>query len=135
MRISDWSSDVCSADLGSLVMSGIRQLPGVRAVAAMDKQYQLSLRAAQIGMRQAESRGEMGSAAFNSVMNFKSLGVQFNTDLGAARKAVTRSSALLGAGRAAGTELVMRSEEHTSELQSLMRISYAVLCWKKTKHK
>src|SRR3546814_14952696 len=30
---------------GSLVMSGIRQLPGVRAVAAMDKQYQLSLRA------------------------------------------------------------------------------------------
>src|SRR3546814_5999251 len=26
-----------------------------------------------------------------------------------------------------------RSEEHTSELQSLMRISYAVLCWKKTK--
>src|SRR3546814_7112185 len=108
-------------------MSGIRQLPGVRAVAAMDKQYQLSLRAAQIGMRQAESRGEMGSAAFNSVMNFKSLGVQFNTDLGAARKAVTRSSALLGAGRAA------RSEEHTSELQSLMRSSYAVLCLKKKK--
>src|SRR3546814_8893414 len=26
-----------------------------------------------------------------------------------------------------------RSEEHTSELQSLMRISYAVLCWKKKK--
>src|SRR3546814_10726637 len=79
----------------------------------------------------SESRGEMGSAAFNSVMNSKSLGVQFNTDLGAARKAVTRSSALLGAGRAAGTELVMRSEEHTSELQSLMRISYAVFCLKK----
>src|SRR3546814_3023952 len=28
-----------------------------------------------------------------------------------------------------------RSEENTSELQSLMRNSYAVLCWKKTKHK
>src|SRR3546814_1352048 len=27
----------------------------------------------------------------------------------------------------------MRSEEHTSELQSLMRISYAVFCWKKKK--
>src|SRR3546814_4605689 len=27
-----------------------------------------------------------------------------------------------------------RSEEHTSELQSLMRISYAVFCWKKKKH-
>src|SRR3546814_5287315 len=30
---------------------------------------------------------------------------------------------------------VDRSEEHTSELQSLMRISHAVLCWKKTKLK
>src|SRR3546814_1232880 len=28
-----------------------------------------------------------------------------------------------------------RSEEHTSELQSLMRISYAVFCWKKQKNK
>src|SRR3546814_5978105 len=28
-----------------------------------------------------------------------------------------------------------RSEEHTSELQSLMRISYAVFCWKKKKQK
>src|SRR3546814_2470792 len=28
-----------------------------------------------------------------------------------------------------------RSEEHTSELQSLMRISYAVFCWKKKKIK
>src|SRR3546814_8759637 len=30
---------------------------------------------------------------------------------------------------------VLRSEEHTSELQSLMRISYAVFCWKKKKKK
>src|SRR3546814_10199465 len=30
---------------------------------------------------------------------------------------------------------VRRSEEHTSELQSLMRISYAVFCLKKKKHK
>src|SRR3546814_3983089 len=29
----------------------------------------------------------------------------------------------------------LRSEEHTSELQSLMRISYAVFCWKKKTHK
>src|SRR3546814_8781261 len=31
-------------------------------------------------------------------------------------------------------EIVPRSEEHTSELQSLMRISYAVFCLKKKKH-
>src|SRR3546814_9782337 len=33
------------------------------------------------------------------------------------------------------SHLVIRSEEHTSELQSLMRISYAVFCLKKKKHK
>src|SRR3546814_19462228 len=34
-----------------------------------------------------------------------------------------------------GAEVRARSEEHTSELQSLMRISYAVFCWKKKKEK
>src|SRR3546814_8180102 len=37
--------------------------------------------------------------------------------------------------RRAGTTLDLRSEEHTSELQSLMRISYAVFCLKKKKKK
>src|SRR3546814_3879622 len=36
---------------------------------------------------------------------------------------------------ASGVSFVMRSEEHTSELQSLMRISYAVFCLKKKKQK
>src|SRR3546814_3579031 len=42
---------------------------------------------------------------------------------------------LLGEGGIAAhqTEDGVRSEEHTSELQSLMRISYAVFCLKKTK--
>src|SRR3546814_3025557 len=38
-------------------------------------------------------------------------------------------------GRAAGRGLWPRSEEHTSELQSLMRLSYAVFCLKKKKKK
>src|SRR3546814_2258940 len=38
----------------------------------------------------------------------------------------------LGAGR--GQQMHIRSEEHTSELQSLMRISYAVFCLKKQTH-
>src|SRR3546814_10509902 len=42
------------------------------------------------------------------------------------------SSALYGSDGLAGA--VSRSEEHTSELQSLMRISYAVFCLKKKKH-
>src|SRR3546814_10170048 len=36
---------------------------------------------------------------------------------------------------AVGVDVDARSEEHTSELQSLMRISYAVFCLKKKKHK
>src|SRR3546814_6413234 len=36
-------------------------------------------------------------------------------------------------GRISATDLKIRSEEHTSELQSLMRISYAVFCLKKKK--
>src|SRR3546814_10150364 len=39
----------------------------------------------------------------------------------------------MGLGGAAGNPLLDRSEEHTSELQSLMRISYAVFCLKKKK--
>src|SRR3546814_7826397 len=41
---------------------------------------------------------------------------------------------LPGAGRA-GRSVAWRSEEHTSELQSLMRISYAVFCLKKKNKK
>src|SRR3546814_4666468 len=37
-------------------------------------------------------------------------------------------------GHIAAPEMRARSEEHTSELQSLMRISYAVFCLKKIKH-
>src|SRR3546814_9804791 len=44
-----------------------------------------------------------------------------------------RSAAFHRGGRAARAELWRRSEEHTSELQSLMRISYAVFCLKKKK--
>src|SRR3546814_5085807 len=40
-----------------------------------------------------------------------------------------------GAQEAGGRSVGCRSEEHTSELQSLMRISYAVFCLKKKKHK
>src|SRR3546814_9742162 len=42
--------------------------------------------------------------------------------------AVAARAARIGPG-----DLVLRSEEHTSELQSLMRISYAVFCLKKKK--
>src|SRR3546814_1532640 len=42
-----------------------------------------------------------------------------------------RAAGRQGGGPAPGRALLRRSEEHTSELQSLMRISYAVFCLKK----
>src|SRR3546814_3565768 len=59
-------------------------------------------------------------------MGFKDIGVSFET-------LVELNRRIKEAGAASYLELVSanRSEEHTSELQSLMRISYAVLCLKK----
>src|SRR3546814_7299698 len=45
--------------------------------------------------------------------------------------AIDRLLERIDADAAIGVEETLRSEEHTSELQSLMRISYAVLCLKK----
>src|SRR3546814_1126173 len=44
---------------------------------------------------------------------------------------VLREGLVLGLGFGVAAWIVLRSEEHTSELQSLMRISYAVFCLKK----
>src|SRR3546814_2677136 len=64
---------------------------------------------------------------------------QFDGDAGhahAARNvAAGQPQAIEAVGQAARIERPERSEEHTSELQSLMRISYAVFCLKKKKNK
>src|SRR3546814_7516582 len=53
----------------------------------------------------------------------------------ALRRIVGALLALLGILVSAPAAEAARSEEHTSELQSLMRISYAVFCLQKKKHK
>src|SRR3546814_9012763 len=100
MRISDWSSDVCSSDLLVCWLSatihegenGACEPGGMPAA--------------------AESKYDEGTkmSPFKVVENFK-----LKRDL------VTF------------LQNSVRSEEHTSELQSLMRISYAVFCLKKKK--
>src|SRR3546814_4956641 len=112
MRISDWSSDVCSSDLGTLgaeVGDGARRpAPGTRhrrdeplPAAERARPVALPLRRAPAADRHA---------------------------LRSLHHARPRCAELrLLPGRP------LRSEEHTSELQSLMRISYAVFCLKKKK--
>src|SRR3546814_1332363 len=91
MRISDWSSDVCSSDL--------RRASTIAALSAPRIARTRSAAARLSGARKAKSR---------------------RTDCSAGGAKAARAGPL---ARFAG-----RSEEHTSELQSLMRISYAVFC-------
>src|SRR3546814_1894270 len=96
-------------------------------------------------MRRRPPRSTRTDTLFPYTTLFRSLALAFSQRLdGLAlvqRAAVDEDQAALGgAGRVVAlkrhgqrTPSVMRSEEHTSELQSLMRISYAVFCLKKKK--
>src|SRR3546814_10374190 len=97
MRISDWSSDVCSSDLRVLISPSLTWRPGA------DTQFSL------IGLYQRDT-----SASSQQFLPLVST-ILAPTD---ARRIDNRT---------------FRSEEHTSALQSLMRISYAVFCLKKKK--
>src|SRR3546814_3439190 len=106
MRISDWSSDVCSSDLGHQVHHAVV----------------LDLRAPlQLARRLAEVLARRVVVAVHAVASVR---------VGAAARRVAGRVQAEDLG-AHGVGDVHRSEEHTSELQSLMRISYAVFCLKK----
>src|SRR3546814_7241989 len=116
MRISDWSSDVCSSDLpaeGRQVLA-FRHGRGLHGGAREDHGL------AHLGQRQLAVQRRCG----------RRIGRHAGNDL---ESDVERAQAadLLGDGAVERRVAGMRSEEHTSELQSLMRISYAVFCLKK----
>src|SRR3546814_9955083 len=105
MRISDWSSDVCSSDLAARSYPGkCSRLVGAAASDMVVRAY------ARLGdTRRSHCDRDGGRPG-----NFCRL---------CCKRPVSR---LAWSG-------AHRSEEHTSELQSLMRISYAVFCLKKKK--
>src|SRR3546814_3737157 len=107
MRITDWSSDVCYSDLG-LGDGGV-----TLALAAHDPD--LPLFAVNV---QAHGTGRTDDHATGGI-NVVSVEI-LHLLLGDPAHLIHRHR----------TDLVTRSEEHTSELQSLMRISYAVFCLK-----
>src|SRR3546814_10089902 len=122
MRISDWSSDVCSSDLlediiNVLIEELVRQkfeLPGFTQL----------VRAARA------ARNAVNTAIFKSITEQLSAEQrQMLDDLILQRRGVTLWDQLKREPKRP------RSEEHTSELQSLMRISYAVFCLKKKTQK
>src|SRR3546814_8916816 len=123
MRISDWSSDVCSSDLASSrIPSGIGDalLNNERLVVVAFLTY-CGLVTATVLKNHRIAVAVL--VDFNFVKNCTGL-----RDKRFSAVALLRNVDFVG----------VRSEEHTSELQSLMRISYAVFCLKKkkkTKHK
>src|SRR3546814_1073043 len=128
MRISDWSSDVCSSDLR---LQGLAQAADVHVdrafldvdVAAPDVVEQLGARVDALGVGHEEvQQAVLGGADLHRlVVGEHAVGGAVD-----AQRADGDAAVLVVLARAP------RSEEHTSELQSLMRISYAVFCLKKT---
>src|SRR3546814_5726980 len=114
MRISDWSSDVCSSDLPHL--NGIARTSAGELMIAAERGS--AFRSRDGGVTWERIALPYGGSMFGAVaweaghvLMYGLRGKVFETtDLGDSR-----------------------SEEHTSELQSLMRISYAVFCLKKKK--
>src|SRR3546814_2756238 len=135
MRISDWSSDVCSSDLEIYVQAAMR-LAGklnLPVVATHPVQFLQSsdFRAHEARVCIAEGE-QLGNA--RRVRRFTEEQYLLSSQEMAQRFADV-PSALANSVEIAKRCSLTRSEEHTSELQSLMRISYAVFCLKKKKTK
>src|SRR3546814_2632810 len=133
MRISDWSSDVCSSDLlGIFDRRGVEHRRDSERLGALccdrkihriaERRARVAARSEQRARRYEDARKRYvggappveGPIAFDA--NARGLGI----DDEKRERSVPRSA-----------DARRRSEEHTSELQSLMRISYAVFCLKK----
>src|SRR3546814_3427498 len=114
MRISDWSSDVCSSDLEEA--SGLL----AHELAAIDHDHDQAQQL-WLPLPPPLTKGDRG----RSVLVPRRLLRQI-----AAFVAVERAAAVTKFVGRGGADRIARSEEHTSELQSLMRISYAVFCLK-----
>src|SRR3546814_7380974 len=109
MRISDWSSDVCSSDLGGDDAIDHRIVdPG------------------------GESRDDRGDVVLHDRTIRKRVPGSLDPCGQNITRTIVRRGACVGYGENRDPDWE-RSEEHTSELQSLMRISYAVFCLKKKK--
>src|SRR3546814_8348283 len=145
MRISDWSSDVCSSDLVASKRSKFLSIPpplpcalpnclspqgtSVLLVHESDWPARRRVRSARAAFLRQQG-GEPGVAVGDAGEG------QLPRDVRKVRRCkppVQRAQYVLLGSRGLASECRLRSEEHTSELQSLMRTSYAVFCLKKKK--
>src|SRR3546814_6289400 len=130
MRISDWSSDVCSSDLHLDLGVGAHLAGGQDE--GVDAHHHLRDReggdvAELAGLGDVAGDGADDGAA---LVEARVVDGEVVERLDAGRVLEVDVGELLGDAHR-GVHEAERSEEHTSELQSLMRISYAVFCLKK----
>src|SRR3546814_3827645 len=131
MRISDWSSDVCSSDLyGAGDVSRLRFIRRAQAIG-----FSLDEIAGLLNLGGESSCEQMQRLVERKLADVRlRLGElrQLECDLEQLR---VQCSHVPAGERCPTLDLLehARSEEHTSELQSLMRISYAVFCLQKKK--
>src|SRR3546814_1863739 len=127
MRISDWSSDVCSSDLAD----GSFQNNHTATAQQWDAQFPSR------GLAMAPFADRLPSVLKDDVANglvpVRARGKHPLTNMPQTPEQAWGCIAEYLSGTAKWEQ--WRSEEHTSELQSLMRISYAVFCLKKKKKK
>src|SRR3546814_1731470 len=132
MRISDWSSDVCSSDLIDLLINNAGlALADAPTPAAELNQWKTMIETNITGLVSLTHALLPGLIARRgAIINISSVAANYPYAAGHAyggTKAFVRQFSLCLRSDLHGKG---RSEEHTSELQSLMRTSYAVFCLK-----
>src|SRR3546814_7862666 len=127
MRISDWSSDVCSSDL-DLPCAAARFLDHAKPKLAVIMETELwpnhIHQCARRGIPVALANARLSERSARGYARFARLTAPMLAELSLIAVQTTAEAERF---RRLGAR-VERSEEHTSELQSLLRISYAVCC-------
>src|SRR3546814_6234096 len=121
MRISDWSSDVCSSDLMRIGGHNLQHLSAFK------------LRQGFLGTQARQGAFQAGSINFHVGLRQDTAGIGHDPFRAwtVIRMRTTAENVIVARSGASGQALAhpgFRSEEHTYELQSIMRISYDVFC-------
>src|SRR3546814_6389111 len=141
MRISDWSSDVCSSDLTDYVtrLYDAETLWNYEVggkFTALDRRLRLNPGVFYMDYSDRQEyvlQPGTGAQTFFNIPRSRLWGAELDGSFRLAPGVDTTFGLGYINSKVKRTDATIRSEEHTSELQSLMRISYAVFCLKKKK--
>src|SRR3546814_6463393 len=142
MRISDWSSDVCSSDLYKPSDTIIKPQYALERLYALTKDREQVYITTEVGQHQMwaaqflkfekpnrwMTSGGLGTMGYGLPA---AIGVQVAHPDALVVDVAGEASILMNIQELSTAVQYKRSEEHTAELQSLMRTSYAVFCLKK----